>query len=185
MQKLIQSVNNMTVNASFLNQEYQKKFGYEHYGMNCYGSATVYAQGIGTVLATGTDSCYGHFVVVLYPDVEDRGDIVANYFHFGSVAASKGMPVTKDSILGVMGKTGTYATGIQLHTEMRPHRPGQAACLSPFDTSHFKKDLDAGWFNPLTVFHCKVSVPDCQTYAISRSIYVNEEDRIIRKIVTL
>jgi hypothetical protein len=84
-----------------------------------------------------------------------------------------------------MGKTGTYATGIHLHTEMRPHKPGQAACLSPFGTSHFKKDRNAGWFNPLTVFHCKVSAPDSQTYAASKSVYVNEGDRTTRKIITL
>jgi murein DD-endopeptidase MepM/ murein hydrolase activator NlpD len=185
MQKLIQSVNNMTVSASFLNEPYEKKFGFKHYGMDCYGSATIYAQGIGTVLATGTDSCYGNFVVVRYEDVEDMGDIVANYFHLASIAARKGMAVTKDSKLGVMGKTGTYATGIHLHTEMHPYKAGQAKCLSPFATSHFKKDLKAGWFNPLTVFHCKVSPPDSQTFAATKSVYINEEDRTTRKIVSL
>jgi murein DD-endopeptidase MepM/ murein hydrolase activator NlpD len=185
MQKLIQSVNNMTISASFLNSAYYKKFGFKHYGTDCYGSATIYAQGIGTVLATGTDSCYGNFVVVLYPDVECKGDIVANYFHLASIATQKGAAVTKDSKLGVMGKTGTYATGIHLHTEMRPHKPGQAACLSPFATSHFKKDLEAGWFNPLTISHCKSSPPDYQTYAASKNVYINEEDTTTRKIVTL
>ncbi len=69
-QKLIQQINAMTVTASYLNPAYEKKFGFKHYGFDCYGaSTTLWSQGDGVVLAAGTDSCYGKYVVVLYLDV--------------------------------------------------------------------------------------------------------------------
>lgn len=183
-QKLIQGVNNMTVSASYLNTAYASRFGFKHYGYDCYGSSTVYAQGYGVVLATGTDSCYGNFVVVMYFDVEGIGDVIANYFHFASLSSKleKGAFITKDTALGAMGKTGTYATGIHLHTEMRKYKLGQARMLSPFATQHFKKDLNAGWLDPLAVTYCKTSAPDKQTYATTGDAYINSADKTAKKI---
>lgn len=182
-QKLIQAVNNMTVSASYLNSTYSTKFGFKHYGYDCYGSSSVYAQGYGVVLATGTDTCYGNFVVVMYFDVSGVGDVVVNYFHFASLASlEKGAFITKDTKLGVMGKTGTYATGIHLHTEMRKYSLGQARMLSPFATDKFKKDLTAGWIDPLSVTYCKTSSPDGQTYTTTGDTYINTADKTAKKI---
>lgn len=183
-QKLIQAVNNMTVSASYLNTSYEKKFGFKHYGFDCYGGSAVYAQGYGVILATGTDTCYGKFVVVMYFNVAGVGDVVSNYFHLASIDSGleKGAFIAKDTKLGVMGKTGTYATGIHLHTEMRKYALGQARMLSPFATQHFKKDLTAGWINPLAVTYCKTSALDCQTYATTNDAYINSADKTAKKI---
>lgn len=179
-QKLIQPVNNTIVSASYLNTSYATKFGFKHYGYDCYGSSTIYAQGHGVILATGTDSCYGNFVVVMYFDVEGVGNVIANYFHFASIAVSNGQLIHKDTALGVIGKTGTYATGVHLHTEMRKYTMGQARMLSPFATQHFKKDLTAGWFDPLSVTYCKASSPDNQTYKTTNDSYINAADKTVK-----
>jgi murein DD-endopeptidase MepM/ murein hydrolase activator NlpD len=182
-QKLIQAVNNMTVSASYLNTAYEKKFGFKHYGFDCYGTnTTVYAQGYGVVLSTGNDSCYGNFAVILYLDVENAGDIVANYFHFASVGVSNGQIINKDTKLGVMGKTGTYATGVHLHTEMRKYELGQERMLSPFSTPSFAKDLQAGWFDPLSVIYCKTNGPDNQTYKTTGDAYINSNNKTIKTL---
>jgi len=179
-QRLIQPVNGMTVSASYLNAAYEKKFGFMHYGFDCYGaSTTIWSQGYGVVLATGADTCYGNYAVVMYFDVEGMENVIANYFHFASVAVQPGQLIDKDIRLGVMGKTGIYATGVHLHTEMRWYTPGQEKLLSPFGTNVFKKDLSAGWFDPLSVTYRKASAPDFQTYATTGDAYINDCDKSI------
>jgi murein DD-endopeptidase MepM/ murein hydrolase activator NlpD len=183
-QSLIQAVNVMTVSASYLNPAYESKFGFKHYGFDCYGtSTTIWSQGYGAVLATGTDSCYGNYVTVMYFDVESAGNVVANYFHLASIDVKAGQFVTKDTRLGVMGKTGTYATGVHLHTEMRKYALGQAALLSPFGTNAFKQDLAAGWFDPLSIIFCKTSTPDSQKYSTTNDAYINDNNKTIRTLV--
>lgn len=177
-QKLIQAVNSMTVSASYLNSEYEKKFGFKHYGFDCYGaSSTVWSQGHGVVLSIGTDSCYGNYVVAMYFDVEELGNVVANYFHLASIDVKNGQFINKDTRLGVMGKTGTYATGIHLHTEMRKYTLGQSAMLSPFGTNAFKQSLAGGWFDPLSAIYCKTSAPDSQKYATTNDAYINKDNK--------
>lgn len=172
-QKLIQPVNNMTVSASYLNTAYEKKFGFKHYGFDCYGaSTTIWSQGYGVVLDTGNDSCYGRYVVAMYFDVEGTGNVIANYFHLASVAVQTGQLIDKDVRLGVMGKTGTYATGVHLHTEMRKYALGQGKMLSPFSTNIFKKD-NAEWLDPLSITYCKTSSPDYQQYSTTSDAYIN------------
>jgi murein DD-endopeptidase MepM/ murein hydrolase activator NlpD len=183
-QKLIQAVNSMTVSASYLNTAYETKFGFKHYGFDCYGtSTTIWSQGYGVVLATGTDSCYGNYVVVLYLDVEDVGNVIANYFHMDSIAVKTGLFLSKDTRLGVMGKTGTYATGVHLHTEMRKYALGQKAQLSPFGTNSFAQDASAGWFDPLSIIYCKTSAPDSQKYTTTNDAYINSDNKTIKTTV--
>lgn len=177
-QELIQAVNQMTVSASYLNESYAKKFGFKHYGFDCYGGSTIWSQGFGIVLAKGYDNCYGNFIVVFYPDVKGRGNCIFNYFHLASAPnQAVGAMLNKDSQLGIMGKTGTYATGVHLHTEARVYILGQDKCVSPFLTSHFKKDLNAGWFNPLDVIFCKNTPPDNQSYKTTNDAYINAGDK--------
>lgn len=177
-QKLIQPVNAMIVSASYKNSSYLSKFGFAHYGFDCYGSSTtVWSQGYGVVLATGVDTCYGNYVVIMYFDVETHGNIIANYFHFSSIAVSVGEFIDKDVRLGIMGKTGTYATGIHLHTEMRTHTLGEAKMLSPFKTNKFAQRLTAKWIDPLSVTYCKTSSPDFQTYKTTNDAYINSDDK--------
>jgi len=182
-QKLIQPINNITVSASYLSAAYEKKFGFKHYGFDCYGaSTTVWSQGYGVVLSTGFDTCYGNYAVVMYFDVEGIGNVIANYFHFSSIGVSTGQFIDKDVRLGVMGKTGTYATGIHLHTEMRKYELGQPKMLSPFATNSFKKNLDAGWLDPLSITNCKTSSPDNQVYKTTADAYINATDKTAKII---
>lgn len=176
-QKLIQPINKMIVSAGFLNDAYAKKFGFKHWGYDCYGESTVYAQGHGIVVATGTDSCYGNFVMVYYPQANGDKDIIASYFHFSSVKVSNGQFVSKDTPLGIIGMTGTYATGIHLHTEMREYRMGDPRMISPFTTQYFTKNIAVTWINPLNIIHCKGSAPDNQTRTFSDTTYTNIQDR--------
>ncbi len=183
-QKLIQAVNTMTVTATYLNAAYEAKFGFKHYGFDCYGaSTTIWSQGHGVVLAEGTDSCYGNYVVVMYFDVENVGNVIANYFHMQSTDVKAGRFISKDTRLGVMGKTGTYATGVHLHTEMRKYMLGQAALLSPFGTNSFKQDTSAGWFDPLSIIYCKTSAPDSQKYNTTGDAYIDDDNKTIKTMV--
>lgn len=182
-QKLLQPVNQMTVSASYLNPAYEKKFGFKHYGYDCYGaSTTIWSQGDGIVLETGTDSCYGTFVVAMYFDVEGAGNVIANYFHLASASVKTGLFLNKDIRLGSMGKTGTYATGVHLHTEMRVYVPGQEKLLSPFGTDSFKQDRVAKWMDPLSIMYCKTSAPDNQKYATTNDAYINSGNKTIKII---
>lgn len=181
-QKLIQPVNGMIVTCSYKNPNYPKlivngkPMGVDHWGFDCKGSSTIWSQGIGIVLATGYDTCYGNYVSVMYFDVEEVGNGISNYYHLASIGVSMGQFVNKDIRLGVMGMTGTYATGIHLHTEMRKYVLGQEKMLSPFGTNKFKKDTAAGWIDPLSITYCKTSAPDGQTYSTDKDMYINSAD---------
>lgn len=183
-QKLIQAVNDMTVSASHKNAAYKTKFGFEHWGFDCYGSTTVWAQGDGIVIGKGVDQCYGNFVSVLYFDVDGIGNVAANYFHLASHGdgIAPGVRVHKDTRLGVMGKTGTYATGVHLHTEMRQYINGEAFLLSPFGTNTFKQSTAAKWLDPLKLIHTKTSAPDSQKYKTTNDAYINADNKAVKNI---
>lgn len=190
-QKLIQAVNKTKVTASFKNKPYKDRFKFEHWGVDCCSSEgvlTLWAQGEGFVLAKGLDNNYGYFVVIFYPDVYfpdgTSKNIIANYFH---MAQSSNQLVGNlvnnyDSQIGVMGKTGTYTTGIHLHTEMRVFHPGDPKMASPVGTSHFKAHPELEWFNPLEVTYCKTTSPDNQAFTTVSNQYINEEDKKIKYI---
>lgn len=182
MQRLIMPVNNSIVSASYKNQNYFKKFGFEHWGVDMYGSLNIYAQGYGVVINAGSDTLYGNFVQVLYLDCESSetgylGHVVANYFHLNSVLVKTGQRTTKDTKLGLMGKTGKYATGVHLHLEMRIYVYEKFLNLSPFGSENFIEDSTAFWFNPLSISHVKKSAPDSQTMFFSDETYTNILDR--------
>jgi hypothetical protein len=49
--------------------------------------------------------------------------------------------------------------------------------LSPFLTSAFKKDVAAGWFNPLDIIYTKTTSPDIQKHKTANDAYINAEDK--------
>ena len=71
----------------------------------------------GIVVATGTDSAGGVYVVLKHDDVDCTW--ISRYWHFvkGSVKVKKGQEVTQGQILGTRGKTG-ISTGVHLHFEV-------------------------------------------------------------------
>lgn len=178
-QKLIQPVNEMILSASFQNEAYRKRFGYSHYGIDCYGSYEVYAQGVGEVMATGTNKTFGNYVMVLYRDVDKAEDtpILARYFHLDKVLTKVGAIVTKDTPIGIMGKTGN-ATGIHLHLEMTYNYKnlyGNPALKSA--SSPFYPQKDSTIFNPLKLMHTEKSAGIAnQRYLHDGTHYINPAD---------
>ena len=86
--------------------------------LNGYGAnRPVYAWKSGTVVATGTDSAGGVYVVLRH----DAGDKVwiSRYWHFvkNSVVVKKGQAVKQGDKLGTRGNTGV-STGVHLHFEI-------------------------------------------------------------------
>lgn len=74
-------------------------------------SKPIYAIEDGVVLQEGMDSSGGIFCYVHYP----RLGYVGFYYHLNNTIVSKGDKVTKDTKLGMMGRTGKYVSGIHLH----------------------------------------------------------------------
>ena len=71
----------------------------------------------GVVVATGTDSAGGVYVVLKHDDVDCTW--ITRYWHFkkGSVIVKKGKAVVQGEILGTRGNTGV-STGVHLHFEI-------------------------------------------------------------------
>ena len=71
----------------------------------------------GVVIATGTDSAGGVYVVLQHDDIDYRW--ITRYWHFvkNSVKVSKGQTVTQGQVLGTRGNTG-ISTGVHLHFEV-------------------------------------------------------------------
>ena len=77
----------------------------------------VYAWKSGTVVATGTDSAGGVYVVLRHD--HDDYTWISRYWHFkkGSVVVKKGQTVTQGQKLGIRGNTG-ISSGVHLHFEL-------------------------------------------------------------------
>lgn len=71
----------------------------------------------GTVIATGTDSAGGVYVVLQHDDNSNRW--ISRYWHFvkGSVVVKKGQQVKQGDKLGTRGNTG-ISSGVHLHFEL-------------------------------------------------------------------
>lgn len=169
-QKLIMPINQALLNASYKYPEYES-LGYgTHYGTDIGGTTTMYASGIGKVVEAGEDSVFGNTVILQYDDayipvLDKVTSVVVRCFHLASIAVSKGDSVTKDTVIGVMGETGRYVTGVHLHIEVdtdcdyptyTPSLSGNATiCKAGVDTT----------LNPMKVFYLKTTAPDSQTMA--------------------
>lgn len=191
-QKLIQPINNLILSCSYKNKNYPsiivngKPIGVDHYGIDCMGDSQIWCQGWGIVLSTGVDSCYGNYASIMYFDCLHKDgtwcNMIANYYHLANCTLNIGAFVTKDMPIGKMGKTGTYATGVHLHLELRKYRAGETKLISPFNTSKFIGDKAALWVNPLHYMYTKTSKPDYQRYSTVRDNYINGDDYVINTI---
>ncbi|HAX72393.1 MAG TPA: hypothetical protein DCY20_02585 [Firmicutes bacterium] len=106
--------------------------GMIHYGLDSVptnGNKTIYGSGKGEVIAFGEGKACGKVVVVRYDDVYNHVTksalkaVAVRYFHLDSFGPNLkvGMAVTTDTVLGVMGGTGTYGGGSNhkhLHCEV-------------------------------------------------------------------
>ena len=88
-QTLILPINRAVVTASMGNAAYQARFGFPHYGtdlVSAVGDPTVYASGVGTLVAAGWDRYAGNTVIIRYPGAVYRpdgsaADVIFRYFH--------------------------------------------------------------------------------------------------------
>lgn len=187
MQRLIQPINKMTLTASRKNVQYLKKYGFEHFGIDCAGSEVVYAQGDGKVIAIGTDSIFGNFAVVEYIEAMTHNagysNVVARYFHMSELYVLCGQSVNKDTRIGLVGSTGKYVDGKHLHVEFDSDTKhwNYTPTLSG-RSSHFLPGVKGGTdttVNPMLYMWTEESTNPIahQTYAARSSLFVNENDR--------
>lgn len=120
-------MHNCKVTASYLNEEYRKRFGFPHYGVDMVpliedpeadypaDAWDVLAQAPGVALASGTDETLGGYVVVEY---KMGLACIGRYFHLAKACVKKGDIVVTGQKIGVAGNTGKYTTGRHLHVEL-------------------------------------------------------------------
>lgn len=132
-QRLILPINKCVFSAGYKNAAYLKQQGYNHYGVDLFSDSglTVYACGDGKVIAAGMDGNalnqrLGNCVVVLYYDVQMPNgkvcDLACRMFHFSKLSVKTGDLVTKNTIVGQYGNTGSTTVlgkpmGYHLHIE--------------------------------------------------------------------
>ena len=146
------------------------EFGFKHYGLDLIGQPTIYASGNGTVLSCGCDNILGNVIVIKYEKVFNHKtgkvfDVTVRYNHLASLKVRSGQKVDKDTVLGVMGNTGRYSTGVHLHIEVDTDVGEQYACWTPTlsGNSNILKAGSDSTINPAEVLHVKTSTPDRQT----------------------
>ena len=191
-QKLILPVNNMLITASYKNKKYETLRGNTstgfmgiHYGMDFCNDLQLWGSGNGTVVKTGTDACFGNFIVIKYENVFNHAlnkihDVVLRYFHLSSVSVKTGDKITTKTKLGIMGMTGAYATGIHTHLEADldiEHWQYTPTLIG--STTYFRagtRGTGDTTFNPLDVMYIKTTAPDNQKLRITNDGYSNAED---------
>lgn len=170
-QKLILPINDARLTSGYKNANYQKQFGFVHYGIDltsASGKKTIYGCGNGTIVACGTDSLFGGTVVISYDDcVLTDGTvkgIIQRIYHLDVVSVKTGQKITKDTVLGQYGNTGAYSTGAHLHLEFDTDvkYPCYTAGIAK-DGTIIKRGTATSFIDPLTVMHVKKTAPDYQS----------------------
>lgn len=179
-QKLILPINSAIISASFMNCNYFKKFKFDHYGVDMYGSEIIWGSGLGIVVNAGFNNLYGYYCSIVYPGAEGRNKIfqtlVFNYFHMAFPSnLRRGDVVDKDTKIGNVGNTGTYASGKHLHLECFPLL-NRDVNISGFMCDPFKAAPEK-MINPIPWLWVKPTAPDFQSIRFADEIYTNKEDR--------
>lgn len=127
MQKLRMPFKKSTMVCGYKSPNYHKQWGYQHYGIDVstvQGTQckdhTVYASGVGKVVAAGWDSKLGGAICIQYNDVYNHQTgkvqtVIARYMHLKEVRVKTGESVNVNTPIGVEGKEGT--SGYHLHLE--------------------------------------------------------------------
>jgi murein DD-endopeptidase MepM/ murein hydrolase activator NlpD len=203
IQNLIHGINNAKMNASFKNPAYERNLGVGvHYGIDLVSSkwrTEVYGNGNGKVLASGNDSIFGNFVVLLYPKCYNHktkkvSDLVIRQWHMAKVYVAAGQVVTKDTLVGHYGNTGKYTTGAHLHLEVSTDTVNYmwTPCLTG-NSSRFTgrnpnaqgvatKATDKDMSNPLEWISIKTDAEDFQTWTTANDIYINAADKVVNQV---
>lgn len=192
-QRLVQPINRMEINASYLwGSAYRSRFGCDHYGQDVVGDTTVYAQGDGRVAFAGYDNVCGYVVGIIYDEAVNHFDggsypVVGRYFHLAGVRVQPGQRVNKDTVIGIMGNTGTLTTGRHLHIEMDRDINYPAYTPTLVGNSNILKAGLRGakdtTVDPMRMTHCKTSGPDNQRCVVNDGIaWVDPRDGDIPRI---
>lgn len=163
-QKLILPINKATITASYKNPNYKTQFKYTHFGIDLIGNITLYASGNGVVTHCGPDSLFGNVIVIVYDTAIVQGQempITARYFHLASIGVKVGQRVSKDTVLGYMGKTGKLVTGVHLHLEF--DKDVKYPNFSPTGNGTIIKGGTDTTINPVSVLFVKTTAPDSQS----------------------
>ena len=133
------------------------------------GQRTLYASGYGVVLGLSSNSnnIIGQWIAIKYFSVRGYGDIIARYFHLGTIFVSVGQKVDLNTKIANYGATGNYVTGAHLHIELDSDT--KAWNYTPTLSSD-NGGLCAGirgandtTLNPAHIFKLKTSSPENQT----------------------
>ena len=133
-QKLIVPFVKSMMLCGWKNARYAEAWGYPHYGIdissiqgNAGSNHSIFASGVGTVLAAGKDDSLGYGVAILYKGcVSNKGtaetDLVARYMHMVSINVKAGDTVTVETKIGTEGKEGTedYHLHLEFDTDTTP-----------------------------------------------------------------
>ena len=169
-QRLILPINQARITAGYKNANYRKQFGYTHYGVDMTdknrSDKRVWGSGNGEVTHAGWHPSGGNVVVIVYKECEAKNgkwyDITIRYFHLDSIKVKVGQKVTKDTMIGYYGNTGS-SSGAHLHIEV--DHDIKYPNYTP-QTSRSNDVLKSGrdtTLNPVDILWCKTSAPDNQS----------------------
>lgn len=196
-QNLIHGINKAKLNASYKNAPYRTRFGFIHEGIDLVatnGRTEIYGNGNGKVLKSGYDSIFGNFAAILYKDCYNRktkeiADLVLREWHMAKVYVVANQTITKDTMVGLYGSTGSHSTGPHLHMEVSTDTTNYmwTPTLSG-NSSHFigknpnaqgvpTKASDKYMSNPLEWLNIKIDEDDLQTWTTNNDEYINSEDK--------
>ena len=111
--------------------EYKRKGNWAcgwHTGIDLVGDDKIYSSCDGKVVKIGYDKSYGNYIVV-------RNNVDGKYHwfcHLSKISAKEGIPVSRTTIIGIMGNTGN-STGKHLHFEIRNSSNNYADNSNPAD----------------------------------------------------
>lgn len=196
-QKLILPINKCLLGVGDFSNAftaYVKKYsgvsGVTHWGWDLKGQSTIYASGNGTVIDAGWDADFGNVAIIQYNDVDARDNygiannhyrLIFRYFHMGSVKVKKGQSVTKDTVIGTIGKTGnreyTKVDHVQIEIDTDYKYPAYSPSKPNNGVNGIIKPGNADTLViPWGVFNCKTTAPDNQTFSKDGQQYWTNPD---------
>ena len=193
-QRLILSINDARITAGIYNKNYQKQFGWVHYGLDMTSKSnnrTVWASGVGEITHAGWHKSGGNVVVAVYKNCElpdgSIKDIAMRYYHLDSIAVKVGQKITKDTKLGVYGNTGT-SSGAHLHveTDYDVQYPNYTPQMGKSGNNNvLRAGNDKTLLHPAKVLWVKTTAPDNQSVSNSGYDTVASSDLAFKTTKTI
>lgn len=156
-QKLALPIDDARVTCGYKNKTYKTAYHLEHYGMDMISASnirSIKAQGDGIVKAAGWDgTCStsqpnsknagcGYVVVIIYNNVYNHAtkksyDVTCTLMHLAQKPYVKaGDKVTKGTVIGLYGATGSMVDGAHLHVQYDLDTTNYLYCMPMAATGH-------------------------------------------------